>query len=115
MPTRPSDVTSPRLRGEVDARSASGEGDSPRTELSEGSNGHPNHRPAGAGVAPRVPPAQPPGRGAGVPPPPPGGGGGAPREGGGGGGTLHGLSSRRVPLTPTLSRRSRMFPTSATL
>jgi L-cysteine S-thiosulfotransferase len=38
-------VTSPRLRGEVDARSASGEGDSPNTEIVE-SPPHPDPLPA---------------------------------------------------------------------
>jgi DNA helicase-2/ATP-dependent DNA helicase PcrA len=41
----PSSFTSPRLRGEVDARSASGEGDSPQTALAE-SPPHPDPFPA---------------------------------------------------------------------
>jgi DNA helicase-2/ATP-dependent DNA helicase PcrA len=42
----PGDLTSPRLRGEDDARSASGEGDSPQTALVEGAP-HPDPLPAG--------------------------------------------------------------------
>jgi peptide/nickel transport system ATP-binding protein len=41
-------LTSPRLRGEVDARSASGEGDSPRVALAEGAP-HPDPLPAMGG------------------------------------------------------------------
>ncbi|TWB92046.1 Rep family ATP-dependent DNA helicase [Bradyrhizobium macuxiense] len=41
----PGDLTSPRLRGEVDAHSASGEGDPPRTELVE-TPPHPDPLPA---------------------------------------------------------------------
>jgi DNA helicase-2/ATP-dependent DNA helicase PcrA len=44
----PTSFTSPRLRGEVDARSASGEGDSPQTELAERAP-HPDPLPAKSG------------------------------------------------------------------
>ncbi|OKO74974.1 UvrD-helicase domain-containing protein [Bradyrhizobium sp. NAS96.2] len=50
----PGDLTSPRLRGEVDAHSASGEGDSPHTELVE-TPPHPDPLPA-SGAREQAPP-----------------------------------------------------------
>jgi DNA helicase-2/ATP-dependent DNA helicase PcrA len=73
----PSPSTSPRLRGEVDARSASGEGESPQAVLAE---------------AGPPPPPPPPPRGGGAGPPPPNHRG-----------SLRKLCSRKQPLTPTLS------------
>src|ERR1700726_2572918 len=46
--------TSPRLRGEVDVRSASGEGDSPRTALADGAP-HPDPLPAKGGEREKTP------------------------------------------------------------
>jgi DNA helicase-2/ATP-dependent DNA helicase PcrA len=62
----PSSLTSPRSRGEVDARSASGEGDSPRTPVSTESPPHPKPLPASGEreqstpAAPAPLPSQPP-------------------------------------------------------